>query len=94
MGRVEGTSLVMGRAVLGRFEAARRAAPVVGLEVNMAAAVAVPRASGAAARARVEVPWVTTMVVLVAAARVGVGLAVKASPRHPWYFLRSSPPAN
>ena len=79
VGRVAGRSVVMGKAV-GRREVARRAA-VVGPEVNKAAAVAVPRAreavarvKAALARARVEVPRVTTMVLLMAAARVGVGL--------------------
>ena len=72
--RVAGRSVVMGRAVVRR-EAVGRAA-VVGLEVNKAAVVE------AAARVRVDsvkpvvrvvaVPRMTTKVVLVAVARVGV----------------------
>ena len=79
VGRVAGRSVVMGKAV-GRREVARRAA-VVGLEVNKAEAVAVPRAREAAMGVRVDavmvraraVPGMTTKVVLVAVARVGVG---------------------
>ena len=78
--RVAGRSVVMGRAVVRR-EAVGRAA-VVGLEVNKAAVVEVSRAREAAARVRVDsvkpvvrvvaVPRMTTKVVLVAVARVGV----------------------
>ena len=64
------------------MEAARKAA-VVGLEVNKAEAAAVPRAREAAARAIVDavmvgaraVPRMTTKVVFVAVAEVGVATA-------------------
>ena len=79
VGRVTGRWVVMGKAV-GRRKVARRAA-VVGLEVNKAEAVAVPRAREAAMGVRVDavmvraraVPRMTTKVVLVAVAEVGVG---------------------